>query len=240
MNEVPAPHTPSNPLAPQTPVASNPPPQPPKPPVANLSSEQPKPPPSSTSPYLIALGTLALGIILGFILCFLFPGNKPALTTNTQTQSDEIVLPKDADKVEECVDHKGALYVRSQDIPVGPMYMVQNNKVIGLEYLLNQDQYTQGRDYPNLQTLNMHINHMRVTFSPVQMQGNSSSQYHLDLYLVDKKTEDAITCNQTVPLTPQASPSGILESTPSAKPTIRLQVPVSITSAATNPAILKP
>lgn len=168
------------------------------------------------SPYLLALLTFILGIAGGILLFVTYPRLTPSPNEKPVISKKESVLslPKDAIKIEECADNKGALFVRPQDIPQGPIYMVYKNKVIGLEYEIDQEKFIKGKIYKDLPALNIKVNHLSAGFVQNGHEGFSQPHSHIELYLVDAKTEQSIKCLQTSEPTLESSPSADLTITP--------------------------
>lgn len=235
MNNNPAPVT-NQPMPPQQPnpplVArqsplSGPPPPPQNPPAEPVQKTVHE---SRLSPYLLALAVFIIGLALGALLFAYYPklmnkNEAPASLDNG------ITLPKDAAKVQDCVDNKGQLFAKPGDIPLGPVYMVYENKVIGLEYELNRDELLKGKVYDGLAALNIHVDHINTALLRSGEAGLPGSHAYIDFYLVDVKTEQKIKCPAPVEpvVTLEASPSADLnldlnssssaEATPSATAT---------------------
>lgn len=141
--------------------------------------------------YWIALATLAAGLVLGYLLA-----NSPLLRAPTPPPEvpKEITLPADAVQVQACANNKGTLYTKPADIPLGPVYMVRNGKVIGIEFMLNKDEFLGGQSYKFLSVLGMKIDHFNLGLLSQGHEGNPVPHYHLDLYNVGKDVEQAIKC----------------------------------------------
>lgn len=177
-------------------------------PISQPSTTPTQPPIVNTPPssshhrsslfYLIPLMLFVIGIIGGYIYAELFPGIAPLRSTETQSQStkqySEISLPPEAVLIQECSDHRGALYVKPEDIPVGPVYMVHNGKVIGIEYMLSQEEFLSGKSYKNLPAHNISIDHVNTGLISKGHAGYPAPHYHVDLYTVTKEVEDSIVC----------------------------------------------
>jgi hypothetical protein len=217
----------------ETPQQNQPPAQPPVPQTAPQQqpaphTEPPRPqlsdpphgsgPKRSKSPYLYALLTFILGIGVGYLLIVLFPGSKAAETSQDKSQiAKALQLPKDAVKVHECINQKGELRAVPKDLPQGPIYMVDKDKVIGLEYVLNKEVFDSGKIYDELNTLQAGVNHMQVASMSAGFDGIPGDYYVVDLYSVDKKAQETITCDVPSPTLPEASPSAEVSIFPSSK-----------------------
>lgn len=148
------------------------------------------------SPYLLSLATLFIGVILGYFYVKEFPKNNVGKNINL-TNNQEILVPGDAVVIESCSDHQGTLYLRPSDVPIGPIYMVNNGKVIGLEYMLDRNQFLSGKTFDNLPAFNLSINHTKIFYLDKGHAGNNDSHYHVDLYIVSKDVEQGIVCKDS-------------------------------------------
>jgi hypothetical protein len=135
-------------------------------------------------------------------------------------QNDTITLPADAQKIEECSAHKGALYVRSQDIPTGPIYMVHDSKVIGLEYMIPKEKILADSNLDFLASNNIKVDHIDIGPVPNGHLGMTKPHYHVDLFTIDKDKQMNITCPNTgktmqmdtiSPSVSPSSPSGTMQ-----------------------------
>ncbi len=121
---------------------------------------------------------------------------------SVEVKSNKIVLPSNAVLIQKCANNKGALYVEPQNIPVGPVYMVSNGEVIGIEFMLGKDEFLQGKSYKDLQGLGMEIDHVNIGLLSEGHEGYALPHYHVDIYTVSKEVEIVITC----PASPAADP----------------------------------
>lgn len=156
----------------------------------------------------IAAVTLIIGLLGGYVLVQSFAGKpqgeqKPEAQENNTT----LVLPDDASLIQSCSDRRGSLYVKAADIPVGPIYMVNNGKVIGLEYMLSKDEFLQGKSYKDLKALGLKVDHVNIGLLSQGHEGYTNSHYHVDMYTVGRSVEEAIKCQTTT--SPTASMSAM-------------------------------
>ncbi len=188
---------------------------PPTPPTEPVSP--PEKPRRSSLYYLITLILFIVGIALGFSLFKLMPAESKKIAPQKEATADTLTLPSDAVQIQECASHKGTLYIRPTDIPVGPVYMVHKGKVIGLEFMLGKDEFLQGKNYENLQGLGMKVDHVSIGLLSQGHEGYTAPHYHVDFYNVSREIKDAITCptNANSPTTPSSSSSATPNATPS-------------------------
>lgn len=152
--------------------------------------------------YAFLLSMLIVGVASGYALISIAPSSlitrsPERIITKKINDPSAFQLPRDAVVIQSCSDHRGKLYIRPQDIPMGPVYMVYNNRIIGIEYMLEKEDFMTGRSYDNLLAMNMQIDHMDTGLLSNGHIGFVKPHYHIDLYAVDRQFEDAIICNKT-------------------------------------------
>lgn len=154
-----------------------------------------------------------------FFISYPVPSQKNAAPSPLQTQnSGNIVLPKDAVQIQSCADNKGALYARPNNIPNGPVYMVYKGQVIGLEFMLGQAEFAQGKSFADLSGLNAKVDHVNVGYMEMGHEGYPGPHYHVDVYSVDKNMEQSISCpTGSDMMMPMSSSSAMPQSSTSAK-----------------------
>lgn len=165
--------------------------------------------------YLIAIVTLVLGLGIGYLIRGTMIQPIPATEPSApEKMLKEVTLPSGAVQIQACANNKGALYVKPEDIPVGPIYMVHKGKVIGIEFMLGKEEFLSGKSFKFLSGLGMNVNHVNIGLLSEGHEGYTAPHYHVDLYLVDKEIESAIICTGTpttppgTATSPSASPSG--------------------------------
>ena len=149
--------------------------------------------------YIVALIFLLLGIIGGYILSILSPSSFQLTSKQQKTAKTlgKTTIPQNAVRIQSCADRRGALYIRPEDVPIGPIYMVYDGEVIGLEYMLAQDDFLKGKPYINLPAHGMQIDHVNTGLIKHGHAGYSQAHYHVDLYRVKPEVEEAIICSKT-------------------------------------------
>jgi hypothetical protein len=215
--------------------------QPAEPPAPVITTAPPPVEPkkrSSKSPYLFVFLAFLVGIGVGYMLIMQFPGSKVAETPNDKkVAAKALPLPGDAIKVQACVEQKGELHAKASDLPQGPIYMVDKDKVVGLEYVLTQEEFAKGKVYENLNAYNSLVDHMQVATMSSDYNGKAGTYYVVDLYFVDKKAQASIVCSVPSPEVPDASASADVSAVPSLAPTAAIVSPALVipTSAVISP-----
>lgn len=205
-----------SPVAPTQPAQPPAQPAPPSPkPVTPSSGETTKPKGGlPKSPYFYALLTFLVGIGAGYLLVSQFPGTKTAEEPVQKNQTKEpVTLPASVIDLKTCVDKKGNLFADPKALPHGPIFLVDQQKVVGVEYVLDQEEFTQGKIYEELAALTIQVNHMQVATLSASYDGKPGNYYSVNLFTVDKKTKDAIKCAAPIPTT-EASPSAAISTSP--------------------------
>lgn len=170
------------------------------------------PPPSGpkAGTYLVMLLLFIVGAGLGYALQQFLPkqaDTKPATTAPQKSLS----LPADAVQIQACSTGRGTLYVKPQDIPVGPVYMVNKGKIIGIEFMLSRDDFLQGKDYKYLSGLGVVVDHVNVGLLSAGHEGYTAPHYHVDLYTIPREEASQIVCPQTAsPTAAVATESAVL------------------------------
>lgn len=176
--------------------------------VAPVMSPETPPPTAPQTPhtspahlwvtYLLAAVMLLLGGALGYLI---------SSNTNTSTKlssipkvaapaGQEVKLPSDATLIQSCSDHKGALYAKPADIPQGPVYMVNNGAVIGIEFMLDAQKFVSNQSFKDLPGVSIKVDHANIGLISQGHEGFPAPHYHVDLYRVPFATEQAITCKK--------------------------------------------
>jgi hypothetical protein len=108
-----------------------------------------------------------------------------------------INLPPQAVVLADCVIGRGKQYILPKDIPAGPIYDVENNKVIAVEYSLNINSIQSNPEYLSDAILKLTRDYPVDHFSLVPVapkQGQSLSDFHLIMFIVTKAESAKITC----------------------------------------------
>lgn len=144
--------------------------------------------------YIVAFIMLTLGLGLGYVFSNVFPRYKtiePVKTSSTTT--DEAVIPPDAVEVDSCEDYKGTLFVKPEDIPNGPIYMVYNGKVVGVEFLIGRDDFLAGK-YFKFDNFNIKTKFTQVDQVTAKNDQYQTPHFYFDLYAIPESEAKKILC----------------------------------------------
>lgn len=121
------------------------------------------------------------------------------VVTKTTTVADiPLTVPKDATVISQCSAGKGALYALPKDIPTGPVYLVNKNKVIGIEFMVGKDDLlVAGKNFLDLSLFKQKYDHVNIGLLSQGHAGFPTPHYHVDVFMVPDAQAKAITCPTT-------------------------------------------
>lgn len=119
------------------------------------------------------------------------PKPKP---TPVASLADTFTLPQNATIISQCAKNRGTQYVLPKDIPLGPVYNVYNNKVIGIEYMIGKSDLIGGESYLNLPLNGQKYDHVNIGLLSNGHAGYPAPHYHVDIMTVPTSVTDKITC----------------------------------------------
>lgn len=120
--------------------------------------------------------------------------DQPAIVAD-QDEERGLSVPNDATVISQCAEGKGSLHVRPQDIPQGPVYIVHEGEVIGIEFMVGQeDLMDEGKSLLDLPLFDMEYDHVNIGLLSQGHAGYPSPHYHVDIMSVPKSVTDTITC----------------------------------------------
>ncbi len=119
---------------------------------------------------------------------------KHAAATTTEKVEESITIPKDATVTAECADMRGKQYIIPKDIPMGPIYDVNQGKVVAIEYLIGQTELTKQSDmFSNLALPKVDYDHL--TIMPMEPHaGENEIHFHAIAYLIPQSEAAKIKC----------------------------------------------
>ena len=145
--------------------------------------------------YPATIISLAIGLALGFFIYSVLPVQKENTSSSiTLKPLSKLVLPPEAVQIQQCADGKGSLYIKPKDIPNGPAYMVNNGDVIGIEFMLQKDEFLKGHDWKNLKGFGAELDHVNISLSTEGHEGYIFPHYDVSLFVVSSEYEKGIKC----------------------------------------------
>lgn len=159
---------------------------------------------------VISLALLSLGFTSGYIYNKKISTNKKPITQLITNTEQPILVPQGAYEIQSCQGQNGryAEYAQPQAIPHGPIYLTYQKKVVGIEYMIDKDEFLTGKikELTNIPTIP--LNNVIINFIPNGHPGYEKPHYHIDFYLIDPKLEKEFQCDEES--TDQASASAII------------------------------
>lgn len=146
----------------------------------------------------VALLMLLVGLGVGFGVAQM-TAPKPTqnavdLPAPQQTADKELTVPEGATVIAECAKGRGKQYVLPKDIPQGPVYNVYNGKVIGIEYMLGQQDVLSSKDYLDLPLQGVKYDHINIGLLSKGHSGYPDPHYHVDIFTISHEEALKITC----------------------------------------------
>jgi hypothetical protein len=147
---------------------------------------------------LIAIVLLIVILFAGATTTAFYIGKHKRIVV-TVVPSQPINLPPSAIVAAACVPGRGKQYIIPKDIPQGPIYDVENGKVIAIEYLIDLQQLEISSNSDafssTLLTLvkNYQVDHLEIL--PVAQQTETTDDLvHIIMFVVSKSVANSITC----------------------------------------------
>lgn len=160
------------------------------------------------------IGRFGRGLSLALALLLLL-GSGVSIA---QAPAGEMKLPEGAIKISDAVPAMGEHWANPKDLPLGPIYLVWQGKVIGVEYMftlamLNQSPNRRAApdsklalryDTPNLPLFGQKIDHLVIAYMPDGHEGFKVPHYDYHFYFVSPADRYKIVLN--IPPPPVAAP----------------------------------
>lgn len=146
------------------------------------------------------IGTIFLVLLLSVAVgagAYVYGKSKAPTKTETVTKTvkaAELTVPQGATVFSQCVPGKGTLSALPENIPTGPVYLVNQGKTIGLEFMVGKDDLFSGKNFLNLPLSNQQYDHINIGILSQGHAGFPSPHYHVDVFMVPDSVASAITC----------------------------------------------
>lgn len=151
--------------------------------------------PSAFVVFMLVLLGVAAGFAGAAVSGYSFREPEVKTVTNTITaEPKEITVPEGVTLLNECTPGRGKQYIQQAKVPVGPIYNVYGNKVIGLEYRLSQKQMQANKDYLNLLLEGVSYDHVDMRFVAKGDASFAEPYYRLGIFTVSSEETAKITC----------------------------------------------
>jgi len=120
----------------------------------------------------------------------------------SQPQEAALALPNETIKLSPVVPAMGEHWAVPTDLPFGPIYLVYNEKVIGIEYMMHEDELKANPiTLPSgevigipvtMSTMGQSIDHVELTYMPKGHEGDEAPHYDVHMYLISKEEQSKI------------------------------------------------
>ena len=145
----------------------------------------------------MARNNLLLGLLVVFILLIgtnsiLFLVLKGNDLTGFVV-ADQVALPAGAVKLSECIPNMGIHYANPADMPFGPIYLMDKGKVIGIEYMIHEDELEEnimqiGEEKIGktvvMPALGKTYDHIELNYMIEGHEGDTEPHYDIHMYLI--------------------------------------------------------
>jgi hypothetical protein len=120
--------------------------------------------------------TLALGLSQGAALA---AGSYDALP-------DSAVLPANIIQVSPVVPAMGEHWADPSTLPLGPIYCVHQGKIVCLEFMMSQQDFADGKSWPDLSGMEglPPVNHVNISFEAQGHEGFEVPHYDIHMYFL--------------------------------------------------------
>ncbi len=146
------------------------------------------------------LVVLVVLLLAGALAGAFFLGRSHERVIVKAPPTQPINLPPQVTPYNKCVPGRGTQYIIPKDIPQGPIYDVENGKVIALEYNLNVAQLEAKPDIFSNDILdltrNYPVDHLYIA-PAAPTPGQTAGNIHLTVFVVSKAVANSITCSST-------------------------------------------
>ncbi|MBI3968943.1 MAG: hypothetical protein HY329_25165 [Chloroflexi bacterium] len=144
------------------------------------------------------LAFLGIGIIVGASTVM---GVNQATAQSQTTSWIPWTPPAGVIRVSGCVPNMGEHWANPAQLPMGPIYTVDNGRLISIEYMPSQEFFRSGQSVLDLpftyHGTQLPINHANVEFQPRGHEGYEVPHYDMHFHVVSFAEERAITCQQS-------------------------------------------
>ena len=144
-------------------------------------------------------GLFVAGLVVGLGVGFAV-ASQPVRATATNVAASPLawVPPPGVVQISPCVPTMGEHWANPDDLPMGPIYTVDQGQLISIEYMPGQDDFAAGRSWNDLtfryNGQPLAIEHADVDFQPHGHEGYEVPHYDMHFYLVSHAEDRAITC----------------------------------------------
>lgn len=104
------------------------------------------------------------------------------------------ILPEGTIQISPVVPGMGEHWANPADLPLGPIYCVHEGKIVCLEFMMAQEEFTSGKSWPELKGIEglPPVNHTNIGFEANGHKGFEVPHYDVHLYFLSSDEMKAI------------------------------------------------
>ena len=104
------------------------------------------------------------------------------------------ILPEGTIQVSPVIPGMGEHWANPGDLPLGPIYCVHEGKIVCLEFMMPQEEFSAGKSWTDLSGIPdlPSIDHVNIDFEANGHEGFEVPHYDVHLYFIDPAEQKAI------------------------------------------------
>lgn len=122
------------------------------------------------------------------LACAIIFASGPALAQNDPYANlpDAGILPEGVVQISPTVPAMGEHWANPADMPLGPIYCVHQGKIVCLEFMIAQEEFTAGKSWPELVGMDglPPVNHTNISFEAEGHEGFEVPHYDIHMYFL--------------------------------------------------------
>lgn len=104
------------------------------------------------------------------------------------------ILPEGTVQVSPVIPGMGEHWANPGDLPLGPIYCVHEGKIVCLEFMMSQEEFSAGKSWTDLSGVAgiPPVNHINIGFEANGHEGFEVPHYDMHFYFIDPAEQKAI------------------------------------------------
>ena len=143
-------------------------------------------------------GALLIGAVAGVLIAGTNSTDEIPVVAQ-EAAPEPLTVPEDAVKLTECIPFMGEHWARPEDLPSGPIYVVHEEEIVALEYMIFEDRLEgeasrimAGPDHESaipvtMPSFGVDYDHMDLGYQPHGHEGMWSPHYDIHFYLISEE-----------------------------------------------------
>lgn len=140
-------------------------------------------------------------LIIGIMMLFsigIAASNRAVAQSNPSNLPISFIIPTGFVKVSDCVPGEGEHWAKPAQLPLGPILVMRNGRLLAIEYMIAQSDFSAGKSFQNLPFLyflrELPIQHADIEFLPQGHPGFDVPHFDLHFWLVTHAQHSSILC----------------------------------------------